>query len=143
MKLRLLDNSIRLRLKRSEIQEVLSTGLLSRSTRLMPDRELRYTLAIDETFTAVALDFGGEEIRFRVPSRVMREWATTSQVSIESSQRCGDVALRILIEKDFVCAHQDGCDGDSFTTDTLPVLPRVATLKRVPDLEPSERHVAV
>jgi hypothetical protein len=54
----------------------------------------------------------------RLPEDRIREWATGSEVGIEAEQPAGSTStLRILIEKDFKCLHQDDANENN---DTFP-----------------------
>jgi hypothetical protein len=55
----------------------------------------------------------------RVPAKVIHQWVTTDQVSIQTIQRIGeDGELRILIEKDFECI--EASSGGESQEDAFP-----------------------
>ena len=100
MKLRIRGNSIRLRLGQSEVQRLSDGSAVEEHTQFGPSSRLVYSIAPSDTFAAT---FNDGRIILRVPRPILRNWATTDQVGIESEQKIGDGSLKILIEKDFEC----------------------------------------
>jgi len=67
-------------------------------------QRLDYVLCTAANLWAVTASFEDGCIMVRVPNALVREWAETDQVGIESTQVGSDGrALKILIEKDFEC----------------------------------------
>ena len=117
MKIRIRGNSLRLRLTRSEVEEVDLRGKVLESTHFGPDQRLLYSIesstSLEEKCVARAY-FDGGHIRVEVCEEVIQHWANSDQVSIETMQE-GDTTLRILIEKDFQCLAPRGEDDqDAF-----------------------------
>jgi hypothetical protein len=118
MKLRIQGNSIRLRLGRAEVSRVVNDGIIEESTTFdVSGRQcLEYALCEAPETPAVTATFDKGRIVVRVPSDVLRAWAVTDQIGIETIQaRAGGHTLRILIEKDFACidapAHESQEDA--------------------------------
>jgi hypothetical protein len=108
MKLRLKGNSIRLRLGRSEVRRMRDEGIVEESTTfdILGRQRLDYVLCTGPNLLAITASFEDGRIVVRVPSALVREWAETDQVGIESSQvGDGGCGLSILIEKDFECVE--------------------------------------
>jgi hypothetical protein len=100
MKLRISGNSVRLRLKPSEVAQLAYAGLVEDRVEFAPDSVLVYSLQASP--------------RSAVPTAC--RWAASNDVSIEAQQ---DV-LSILIEKDFRCAHkEEASDTDVFPNPAL------------------------
>ena len=111
MKLRIRDDSLRLRLTRSEVDTFANSGRVE-SRISFGEKKLVYALAHSASAARVAARFANDEILVVVPSPAARAWASSEEVGIESS----DGALRILIEKDFACLkpREGEDDRDAF-----------------------------
>ena len=112
MKIRIRDNSIRLRLTRGEVDAINSDGLVSSATGFPGGREFRYALESSPASVTPAAFYSQNEIRIRLPETIVLAWATTDQVSIQGEQLLDDGdTLKILVEKDFAClAPREGED---------------------------------
>ena len=119
MKLRIKGNSIRLRLGQSEVRRLLSEGIVSESTtfNLFLGQRLEYVLCTATNLLAMTASFRDGRIIVRMPASVMRNWASTEQVGVETTQVGSDgCVLKILVEKDFECidAPQNESQEDAF-----------------------------
>ena len=104
MKLRIRDNSIRLRLTQVEVSALRDDGLVSARTAFPGGREFQYVLESSPASVNPAAFYSDNEIRVRLPETMVLAWATTEQVSIEGEQLLDDgEKLSILVEKDFAC----------------------------------------
>ena len=104
MKIRIKDNSIRLRLSRGEVDTVRENGVLTSVTGFPGGREFRYSLESSPASVNPAASYSDNEISVRLPETVVLAWATTEQVSIDAEQVLNDgEKLTILVEKDFAC----------------------------------------
>ena len=114
MKLRIRDNSIRLRLTRSEV-DTCGRGLaVVASTAFGPDATLQYSLIpadVDELSARV----DDQGIAILLPHALASAWAVTGQVSITGEQRVHGGVLHLLIEKDFACLSPREGDDDNDT----------------------------
>ena len=118
MKLRIRGNTIRLRLKRGEVDRIASGRSVVEQTRF-PDTMLTYRLDVsnDGAFSAT---FADRKLAVQVPPAEVSRWAETDQVSLFTDvQLEGGDTLSLLVEKDFTClapgdhrAHED--DTDTF-----------------------------
>lgn len=112
VKLRLRDNSLRLRLSQTEVATVAGAGEISSAT-LFGSNALTVRLHRSGADHCAA-DFDGKSITVSVPGSRLERWARTQQVSIEAEQALpGGEALRILIEKDFACLSERPGEDDS------------------------------
>ena len=105
MKLRIQGNSLRLRLTRNEVAQLRDRGRVESLVEFSPGQDLVYLLEGSFHAKSVTAAFDGKAIRVTVPAHVMKEWANSDQVGIESPSRAG---LHLLIEKDFQCLHGRG-----------------------------------
>jgi hypothetical protein len=119
MKLRLQSNSIRLRLKRSEVNRFLRTGRVEEKilSGTGDQESFHYLLETNDAVSAPkgAISPGGVVVQ--VPTADALKWALTNQIGIEGEQAIDSkTSLRILVEKDFACL--DGSEEQN--ADTFP-----------------------
>lgn len=110
MKLRISGNSVRLRLKPSEVAQLETTGVVEDRVEFAPDSTLVYNLQASSQSRVPTASYTNGKLEVRIPQALAQRWAAGSDVSIQAQQ---DV-LSILIEKDFRCAHQDKADADVY-----------------------------
>ena len=115
MKLRILDDSIRLRLSQSEAGRIAQGEAVHSHTRFPDGFFLSYCLE-PSAATEIGATFVDNLITVRVPAEAARTWATTDQVSLIASQAIEGGELAILVEKDFEWLEQRAGDEhqDSF-----------------------------
>jgi hypothetical protein len=112
MKLRIRDNSIRLRLTRREVETLREDGLVSCRTAFPGGRDFQYLLESNPASVNPAAFFSDCIMTVRLPETTVLAWATTEQVSIRGEQLLDDgEKIDILVEKDFTClAPREGED---------------------------------
>jgi len=112
LKLRVLDNSIRLRLTQSEVDDVNAEGLVRGRVRFAGSNTFDYVLESSPATVKPEAHISNNVLTVRVPRMDIERWAGSEQVSIESEQGLDDGEyLKILVEKDFHClAPRDGED---------------------------------
>ena len=104
MKLRIRDNSVRIRLTQSEVDTLRSDGILSARTGFPGGREFQYVLESSPASVTPGAFFSDNVITVRLPETTVLAWASSEQVSIEGVQILDDgERLAILVEKDFSC----------------------------------------
>ena len=104
VKLRIRDNSVRMRLMRGEVDTLRDEGLVTSSTQFPGGRTLRYAIESSPASVNPAAFFSENEIIVRLPETTVLAWATSDQVSISGEQVIVDgEKLKVLVEKDFVC----------------------------------------
>lgn len=119
MKLRIRQNTIRLRLKRGEVDQIASGKSIVEETHF-PDSVLTYRLDVsdDDKFST---SFNDNKLVIGVPLSELTQWAKTDQVSIVAEQALeGSGALSLLIEKDFSCLAPGHHRPDEDDDDTYP-----------------------
>ncbi len=105
MKLRLLDDSIRLRLSRSEVTAADEQGVVEGQTRFPDGSVFRFALESLENGSAASAAYVGGRLVVKLPSRQIAEWATDEEavsLSDELDLPTGG-SLKLLVEKDFQC----------------------------------------
>ncbi|GAB4395551.1 MAG: hypothetical protein OHK0053_04410 [Microscillaceae bacterium] len=108
MKLRLQGNSVRFRLRPSEIEQIRQGRPVSEKTcfGFASDEVMSYTLTVSETVSEPRIAFRNGNIMVRLPQALVQSWADSSQISIETQQHIAeDIFLNLLIEKDLDCKH--------------------------------------
>jgi hypothetical protein len=119
MKLRILGNSLRLRLKRGEVDRLAAGNKLVEETEF-PGTVFSYSLELSDN-EDMAASFDNGRIEISMPREIIPEWADTDLVTLYTEQELpGDGKLEILVEKDFTClepGHHRNCEDDQ---DTYP-----------------------
>lgn len=112
MKLRIRDNSVRLRLTQSEVAALQNVGWVHARTAFPDGRELGYRVESSPASVRPEAFFAESILTVRLPESVVLAWASSSQVSITAEQQLDDgEVLGVLVEKDFAClAPREGED---------------------------------
>jgi hypothetical protein len=118
MKLRMQSNSIRLRLKQREVDQLAGTGRVEESVSFGEQENVfRYVLEASSSATKIRAHLKAHGIFVEVPAKEVARWASGNDVGIEFFQRTdGSDQLQILIEKDFACLN----GTDEQNADTFP-----------------------
>ncbi len=117
MKLRILNNSLRLRLTRTEVDTLDREGLVKAHTDFPGDRDFHYVVESSPASVKPGAFFSDRVLTVRLPDSMVRNWATSDEVSIKASQLLdGGETLKILVEKDFHCltGREDEDESDMF-----------------------------
>jgi hypothetical protein len=110
MKLRFHAGTLRLRLSRSEVARLAGGERVEETVTFAPGQVLFYALETGPVPTVTA-SLGENQIRVAIPAARAASWAGSDETGIEETGG----HLRILIEKDFQCAHpQSEEDWDAF-----------------------------
>ena len=119
MKLRIRGDSIRLRLKRGEVDRIAAGTSIVEETHF-PHAVLTFRLDVSD-HDDVSASFGNGSLVVSLPKSRVLDWAATDEVSLTGTQKVSDTrALSLLIEKDFSClepGHHRECEDD---VDTFP-----------------------
>lgn len=112
MKLRIRDNSIRLRLAQAEVNDLRTTGVVTARTSFPGGRHLDYAIESSPANIRPEAFLSETTITVRLPETTVLAWSGSEQVSIEAEQALDDGGnLKILVEKDFAClAPREGED---------------------------------
>ena len=116
MKLRVKNNSIRLRLTQSEVARLGDAGRVEETIEfgLEPRQQLVYTLEITTAEKNVYAAIENNRVTIFVPKTQADEWIKSEQVSIKIDQSIGGgKILSLLVEKDFACLEPRATEGDS------------------------------
>src|SRR5215472_6223431 len=104
MKLRIRDNSVRIRIARGELVRLASGQKVEQRTEFSASAILATVVEPTDQTDRLAATFEAGRVAIRVPIEQIRELARTDRVGIESHQPITDNrSLHILLEKDFDC----------------------------------------
>jgi hypothetical protein len=115
MKLRIKDNSLRLRLSRSEVDRLSSEGYLEDRTEF-GNSAFIYALQTKKGITDLEAGFSDNKMTMYVPADIPAIWATNETVGYSNNMRLADgKELFLLLEKDFKCIDNSAEDqSDNF-----------------------------
>lgn len=102
MKLRIQDNSIRLRLTQKEVARLRTDGAVEAAVEFGGGRRLRYAVVVSDAIAELAANYEGDSIEVLLPAITAAGWAESDQVTLEGR----DAGVHILVEKDFQCLHR-------------------------------------
>ena len=115
MKLRFEKNSVRYRIKKSELQQLKKDGVV-KDTVAFPGAVLTYELRIADVST-VTPSLAGDTITINIPAAIAHQWIDTEEVGIYASISTAEhKTLEVTVEKDFPCKDRTDEDkSDTFT----------------------------
>jgi hypothetical protein len=105
MKLRIHNNSLRLRLSQPDVARLSKTGILEDRVDFPAGQALAFVLASGNSNAA---ELCAGQIRVTALAADLRQWADSDQEGIEFQSG----PLKVAIEKDFQCLHHPG-SGES------------------------------
>jgi hypothetical protein len=106
MKLRIHDNTIRIRLTQSEVARLAAGKSVEQITEFTPTTSLISLVKPSSQVRSATATFQDNRLSVFLPLGEIQQWAQSDQVGIEANQTVGpDRTLGILIEKDFQCLH--------------------------------------
>lgn len=126
MKLRFDKNSLRLRLKKSDMERLRSDNSIT-ETIPFPHGTFSYSLTITPEQPAISAVVEDQSINVFLPSATALHWMNSNEVGIYHAIPI-DIKnqLDLLIEKDFPCKEiKEEDQQDYFTPDDVPVPPNL------------------
>jgi hypothetical protein len=115
MKLRLRDDSVRLRLSRSEVAALVERGRVETTTRFGPEAALTYRVIVEGERVAASVDPQG--VTVTVPRSAVEAWAGSDELAVVGDHSWVGGSVRILVEKDLACTKERPGEDES---DTFP-----------------------
>lgn len=119
MKMRCVHNSIRLRLRKSEIDQLGQGATIAEEVGFPGETpSLSFALKMADEATSIQVVFSDHKIQVILPKPQATSWINSDQVGIETflplqhSQQ-----LHVLIEKDFPCKDRENEDKTDFFGD--------------------------
>lgn len=114
MKLRFEKNTLRYRLRKSDLEQLNQHGFV-KDTVAFPSDNFQYELRIAEV-PDITADIHQNFISVQLPVTVANTWINTEEVGIYQSISIAGQVLNIIIEKDFPCKDREEEDkSDTFT----------------------------
>ena len=112
MKLRFSHNSIRIRVRKSDLKELEENGKAMERVNFPNGQEFVFGLEIKKIERIQAL-FQDAVLTVQIPTTQGEDWIKSEQVGLEIEQASpSKEILHILIEKDFPCKHKDPADNE-------------------------------
>ena len=108
MKLRIKGNSLRLRITRPELEQLMNEGRIEESISFAPDDESRLTYSLEHSATSSVptVRFVAPSLEVRIPTAMAQSWSLGEDVGIYAAIDLGaHGSLELIIEKDFACMH--------------------------------------
>ena len=126
MKLRIHENSLRLRLSQSEVAQFSKTGFVEDCINFAPGSNFAYTLESSSSIPSAQASYQNGWFRIQVPAVAATEWFSTDRVSLSGEQPLpSGKQLTILVEKDFQCLHgPEQRDPDAYPNPLEETAPR-------------------
>ncbi|MFM1877798.1 MAG: hypothetical protein RLZZ241_664 [Bacteroidota bacterium] len=107
MKLRIEGNSLRFRLRKTEVEALSRHESIGESTNF-PHGVLQYRVQLDSGIDDLNAQILDNEIILYVPEKFGKPWYTNDIVGCENTLKLQNGStLSVLIEKDFVCLDRD------------------------------------
>jgi hypothetical protein len=125
MKLRIKGNSLRLRITRPELDQLMNEGRIEETIAFAPDvrSHLTYSLEHVATSSAPTVRFTPPSLEVLIPTAQAQQWSLGDDVGIYATIDLGSCgSLDLLIEKDFACLHGSAEENsDAFPNPYLEV----------------------
>ncbi|NNC85787.1 MAG: hypothetical protein HKO56_06310 [Bacteroidia bacterium] len=99
MKIRILDNSIRLRFSQTELTQLQTIGAIRKEVHFDGGTQFTYSLNTSDSDKELSADFTNNEMRVFISESKVKELVQTDLVGVENN----DSGLKLLVEKDFKC----------------------------------------
>lgn len=114
MKLRTTHNSIRIRVRKSELTRLQAEGRVEESIRFLNNVVFRFALLIEDMDSDLNANLEQNYLKLSIAKARAKQWITTNEVGIETYIALANgEQLHLLVEKDFPCldrANEDKSD---------------------------------
>ena len=114
MKLRILNNTIRLRLSRPEVEQAATEGIVRGALQFPGGAAFHYVLESSPATVECTAAFAAGGLTVRLPQSQVQSWAASDAVGMTGEQLLDDGGkLDIMVEKDFACLAPRENEDDS------------------------------
>lgn len=114
MKLRTTHNSIRIRVRKSELTRLQAEGRVEESIRFFNNVVFKFALLIEDMDSDLNANLEQNYLKLSIAKARAKQWITTNEVGIETYIALANgEQLHLLVEKDFPCldrANEDKLD---------------------------------
>ena len=118
MKIRCEHNSIRLRLRKSELVQLRAEQWLASSLQFPGGAVFSWEVMLQEEISDISSSFSEGRLNVQIPATPAQQWMDSEQVAMECFLPLGGgQALHILVEKDFPCKDRPEEDKSDFFTE--------------------------
>jgi len=117
MKLRIKGNSLRLRVSRSDVAQLMQAGCVEETIRFAPEPAAKLTYRLEHAATPreISIHYSVQNIRVLLSTEAAKRWADGDEVGIYGHVDTGTASLELLVEKDYACIDGGGADNaDAF-----------------------------
>lgn len=116
MKFRSTKNSIRIRVRKSELQKLSAAHKIEESINFGQNVKLTFALDVSSSHERVEATFFDNFLVVSLPEEIAKNWMNSDEVGIETNYSLSDgEELHILVEKDFPCLDRPEEDkSDTF-----------------------------
>jgi hypothetical protein len=116
MKLRIKENSMRLRISPSDLKRLLTTGRIEEVIYFGPEPDAKLTYAVEQAASngEITVRYRPQEVTVVLPTENIRKWAQGDEVGIYGAFNAGRKQLDWAIEKDFACLDREEGNEDTF-----------------------------
>lgn len=126
MKIRMMGNSVRLRVGRAELARFLADGRIEETVRFAASPEAGFTYALEVSApgsTAATVRYAPRHLAVQITPEQVDHWRKEDEVGVYTEVDIGaGQALEIAIEKDFACVHgSESENADSFPNPNLTI----------------------
>jgi hypothetical protein len=113
MKLRVMENSLRLRLSPKEVGELLARGRVEETLYFGREVDARFTYALEHTVSRepIRLRSSPQQVVVVLSTADATLWAEGDQVGIYGDVETAHGALALSVEKDFACLDRSDADN--------------------------------
>ena len=124
MKLRITHNSIRIRIRKSELKQLAQERLVEETVNLGHQIIFKFALGIDEVSSQIQASLSGNYLQLSLPLTVAQVWINSNEVGLEVNQTISETdTLHLLIEKDFPCLDRPEEDKSDTFWELVPETP--------------------
>lgn len=104
MKIRIKGDSIRLRLTKTDVQNLKKYGIVEESTIIGAQEIFKYSLVLNQDIPSIAAEFRANKITVFLSQKETQILTETNEITVEGFQNNGeDKGLFLLVEKDLQC----------------------------------------
>ena len=124
MKLRTTHNSIRIRVRKSELDELQNKQIVEEHIRFPSGTGFKFALKIASSDQVIDAHLANNNLTLSISKATATQWINTKQVGIETKiDLPNDEQLHLLIEKDFPCLDRPEEDKSDTFWELAPETP--------------------
>lgn len=119
MKIRIKGNSIRLRLTKTDVQDLKQQGFVEETTSIGTQEVFKYALKVDAEKPQLSASFNDNKITVYLSEKEAATITDTQEITVKGSQKNGEEnELFLLVEKDLECLDSTSEDQSDMYENT-------------------------